>query len=159
MKKQAVETNKETVMERRKCPQGHLLDGNRHAESCRGCFHKTARGRVLNLRSVKRYQKTVKGHAQKKACRLRMYYKRLLQYGDPRIAVYTIVPGNEEETQRRLDKRRIRGTKGSRRRRERWGRTDSNSVQRVRWENIREGIWKESEHPLGQEETQTWQEG
>ena len=43
---------------------------------------------------------------------------------------------------------RRRNKRNKRRSQARWGQITSNPVHRHRWEMIREGLWKEEEHPL-----------
>ena len=63
-------------------------------------------------------------------------------------AKYVVKILDLEETARRLDRKKQTNKEASRRFRARWGHLNANPVHRHRWEQIREGLWKEEEHPL-----------
>ena len=78
----------------------------------------------------------------------RRYYKRRKQGFTAAEAKYVVVIGNEKETQRRVVQRRKCFAAASQRFKHRWGNIKTNPTVRHRWEMIREGLWKEEEHPL-----------
>lgn len=117
---------------RRRCPRGHLIE-KRYKTYCNACRQLT----------------TEKGRASHRRNTSRNYYKRRIKYGMNRaVAKYTVVPGNAAETQRRLEVRRAGKRRNNTVYRAHWGRIDRDITHRIRWENIREGHWKEEEHPL-----------
>jgi hypothetical protein len=59
-----------------------------------------------------------------------------------------MVLNDEAENQRRYENRLISKRNSNRKYRVRWGHIGQNLIHRHRWEMIREGLWKEEEHPL-----------
>ena len=107
---------------------------------CDECYNASPRGQARN----KVYNATAKGLLRNS----RRYYKRRKQGFTAAEAKYVVVMGNEKETQRRLAQRRKYYAKASQRFRNRWGNIKTNPTVRYRWEQIREGLWDEKEHPL-----------
>ena len=62
--------------------------------------------------------------------------------------IYVVVPGNEVETQKRLERYRQVHRRANRNYQQRWGYPERNFKHRFRQEMIRAGEWKEEEHPL-----------
>ena len=152
-----MEISKPTPEGRVRCAKGHLI-GKRAKTFCIGCYNsqwcKTEKGRANQYRSnhsakgrakAHRYWTSEKGHlnSSKRA------YKKLLQTGSWAIVNMLITPGSDEaKTQHRFTLVRACQRKCSAKHRKRWGRIDRNPLHRHRWEQIREGQWREDEHPL-----------
>jgi len=137
---------------RKRLACGHLQE-LRYKIFCQSCYEQTPENRASKQRYKKsalgrasnyRYDHSVKGRKRYS----RMYYKQRFMGLSAYVAKRVVVPGNTEETQRRLAQVRKVNLMASKRFYNRWGNLSRNPRHRHRWEMIREGKWKEKEHPL-----------
>lgn len=140
---------------------------------CHSCYHATWR-KTVGKESFKRTQKQWRNSEQGKLSQAKFFaspkgkalrhrhntsektrfynsfiqYKKFLETGSWKIAKGVAVPGDEIETQRRLQLQRITNKRANKKFRERWGRPEANFAHRFRREMILVGEIKEEEHPL-----------
>ena len=148
MKKKTVETNKPTLPGRVRCAaKGHLLNKG-HKTFCHTCRNQTKQGKAYKKAYNKSYFQIESNKEKNCSYVSRHRYKCLLQKGNWLVANYVIIPGNEAKTQERLAAWQVLSRKSCKKYHERWGNPQNNPVHSHRQEMIREGQWREDEHPL-----------
>ena len=105
----------------------------------------------------KKYKQSAKGKAREKVYEAsakgklrhsRSYFNRRVKGQTAHEAKCVVKIGDPKETTRRLERKKQSNKEASRQFRARWGHLSANPIHRHRWEMIREGVWKEEEHPL-----------
>lgn len=146
---------KPTPEGRRRCEKGHLTRkgyntfcgtcwNQIHMEKYYRTYRRTWDKSPACKAAYKRYGQSKKGKA-----RNILWYTRQVMMGFSCYEIRKIiVPGNEALTRERLLKHRIVQNASSKRWQARWGRPNKNFVHAFRRDQIKEGYWKEEEHPL-----------